>query len=100
MAKYAHKLVAETAKEIAAAAYEDMARDNNFYRLWPKQKIFVAKHYKNFIRPARECLARMLGMDKFSEETKDEILQALLLDRALPPNGDTSVQVPTKNLIH
>lgn len=92
--KYAHKLIAETAKEIAAAAYEDMALDNTFYQMWPNQKKFVNKQHRTFIRAAREALAKMLGMPEYSEEIKEEIFQALLLDRALPPNGDTAIQVP------
>jgi hypothetical protein len=100
MAKYAHKLVSKTAQEIAAAFYQDAAMDNNFYKMWPKEREFVNKQWGNFIRPARETLTKMLSMDKFSEEVKADIYEALLLDRALPPKGDTALLTPHKSMVH
>lgn len=95
MAKYSHMLVSKTAVQICGAAYEMMAKDDSFFKMWPKEKEFVAKQWGNFIRPARESLTKMLTMDSVSQHMKDEILEALLLDRALPSNGDTSLQTPT-----
>ena len=100
MAKYAHKLVAKTAQEIAAYAYQDMAMDDMFYKMWPNERNFVKKQWGTFVRPASEALARMLAMDKYSEKVKEEIMQALLFDRALPERGDTSVQESTASIVH
>lgn len=100
MAKYVHNLVGQVAQDMAAEIYEVMAKDNTFYKFWPNQKKFVHKNWKQFIKDARATLATMLTNDKYTDEQKDDILQALLLDRALPPAGDTSVQVPTASLIH
>ncbi len=99
MAKYVHNYVAQVAQGMAAEIYEVMAIDNTFYKLWPNQRKFVHKNWKQFIKQAREALATMLTNDKYTEDQKDEIMHALMLDRALPPNGDTSVQVPKSSLI-
>ena len=95
MAKYSHILVSKTAREICGAAYQEMAKDNAFFKMWPKEKEFVNKQWGNFIRPARTALTEILNNGKYSQEVRDEIYQALLLDRALPPKGDTSIQAPT-----
>jgi len=100
MAKYSHKLVSKTAQQIAAEFYQEAARDNAFYKMWPNERQFVNKRWGNFIRPAREALTRMLTMSQYSEDIKVEIYQALLLDRALPPKGDTSIQTPTQSMVH
>lgn len=99
MAKYAHKLIAKTAQEIAAAAYQDMAMDDDFYKMWPKEKAFVNKMWPTFVRVARATLANMLAMDRYSEAFKDEIAQALMLDHALPA-GDTAVLKQTQSMVH
>lgn len=99
MAKYCHKIIAKTAQEIAACAYQDMAKDNNFYKLWPKEREFVNKQWPTFIRAARASLAQMLGMDKYSESVKEKIFEALTLDRALPL-GDTAVLPQTTTMVH
>lgn len=99
MAKYAHKLVAKTAQEIAACAYQDMAMDNAFYKLWPKEREFVNKQWPTFVRQARGALAQMLAMDKYSEKDKQIIMEALMLDVALP-KGDTAVLQQTPSMVH
>ena len=94
MAKFTHKLIAKTAKEMAACAYEEWAHDDLFYKLWPNQKLFVAKNWKDFVRIARASLAQMLS-GNYPEIMKEEILDALIKDRSLPQGGDTTVTVPT-----
>ncbi len=100
MAKYSHKLVSKTAQEICACFYQDAAMHNDFYKMWPKEREFVNKQWGNFIRPAREVLTRMLSMDEYTEEQKSEIYEALLLDRALPPGGDTALLTPHQSMVH
>lgn len=99
MAKYAHRLVAKTAQEIAAAAYQDMAMDDHFYKMWPSEKKFVNKMWPTFVRVARESLANMLQMDKYSDELREEIAHSLMLDLALP-RGDTAVLNQTTSMVH
>ena len=92
--KYCHKLLENIAKEICGAAYEDMAKDDIFFKHWPNQKMFIKKQWGNFVKPARESLAQLLGRPDWPEEQKELMMEALFYDRALPPNGDTAVQVP------
>lgn len=81
--KTVHRLIAETAKEIAAAAYEDLVRDDMFYRAWPRQRHFVIKKWATFIPAARDSLIEILK-GNHPQPMKDEIMEALLLDRSLP----------------
>lgn len=80
--QHVHKLIAQTAKEFAAAVYEDMAKDNAFYKAWPSQRNFVRAHWTQFVKPAREQLAKMLG-GNYPQIMKDEIAEALIADRSL-----------------
>lgn len=89
--KYAHKLLAETAKEFAAAWYEEAAHDNDFYRFYPSQKGFVKREYYRFIEAARLQLSKMLGMSTVTEFQKAEIFEALIKHSEIPGNIDRRV---------
>lgn len=91
-----HKLVADTAKELAATAYEGMAlRHDDFYQYWPDQKKFVQLRWQSFVQPAREQLAEMLGLpdSMVSQEQKRDIYDALLKNAAVNP-AINSLQMP------
>jgi hypothetical protein len=80
-----HVLIQKTAKEIAGAYYEIAAgRDNQFYREWPNQNVFIRRNWKNFIMETRRILASMLGRAGYPEVLKNEIFEALMLDSELP----------------
>lgn len=100
MAKYVHVSVAKIAQTMAAESYQDMAMDDIFYKMWPKEREYVNKNWQQFVQDARKSLTLMLTMDKYTEDQKEEIMQALLLDRALPSKGDTSVQMQTQTMVH
>lgn len=100
-----HELVAETAKEFARAVYEDMAKDNDWYRKWPNEEVFVRRRWQSFIQPAREHLAELLHPSKHymtTEAMRAQIHEAILLNAAVNPAAnlvekviqDTSTPVP------
>lgn len=79
----AHKLIAETAKEMAAAMYEELAKANaDWYRKHPSQKQFVRKHWPNYMESARHTLARLLTTG-IAESLKEQISDALIKDNTL-----------------
>lgn len=80
----AHPLIAETAKELAGAYYEDFARDNLFYKMYPNQRMFIRREAIRFIQLARETLGKLCGTKNISDEQKEDILEALALDSSLP----------------
>jgi hypothetical protein len=80
---HCHKLVAETAKEMAAAVYEELAKRNEWYALNPSQKAFVEATYGSLIEQARQVLANMLASNSVPLEQKEAIFEALVLDKTL-----------------
>lgn len=78
-----HKLVAETAKGIAGAAYEDLALDDWFYRHNRSPHAWINDNWGRFIVAARQSLAGMLE-GPYDEQTKHQIYEALIADTELP----------------
>lgn len=78
-----HKMIADVACGIAEEVYEDMASDNNFYKVWPKRNVFVKKNWSKFIMQARKALSMMLTSDEYPETTKEMIFDALVKDKSL-----------------
>jgi len=90
--KLAHKLIAETAKEMAGAFYEEAAGESDdFYRYYPKQREFINREWKRFIEAARIQLSKMLGMPHVPEQQKEIIFEALIKHASLPGNIDKRV---------
>lgn len=89
--KYAHELVAATAKEMAACWYEEAAHDNDFYAFYPKQKMFINREWKRFLEVAKATLAQMLGSSMTPEHEKEQIFEALVKHASLPGNMDRRV---------
>lgn len=88
MARQVHTLIAETAKEIAGAWYEQAAsKDANFYRRFPNQRRFVASKWGSFVGEARQSLTAILGQKEYPENLKREIYEALINDRNIAPVG-------------
>lgn len=91
-----HKLVADTAKAMAATFYDEAAHDNDFYRVWPSEKMFVRRRWHSFIQPARDALVTMLSPDfkcSYNEEQnqrmKLEIYDALRLNAMANPASNS-----------
>lgn len=83
-ARMVHKLVRETAEDLAAAFYNHRAsRDNLFYKEWPSERAFARKNWRNFITYARQTLGQILA-GNYPEQMKVEIYEALVADGSLP----------------
>jgi len=79
---HAHKLVAKTAQEMAAAVYERCAQNNEWFAENPSQDRYVADAWPLFIEQARSTLAQLLRTT-MDEGLKKEIYDALILDGSL-----------------
>lgn len=80
-----HMLVAETAKELAGAAYEVLAARDDWYKANPSQRGFIARKWRQFIPAARDTLVDMLTDNGTSDHMKDKIAEGLMLDGAMNP---------------
>lgn len=79
-------VIAETAKGIAAAAYEVLAGGSNeWYAANPNMKAWVAKNWQTFAPKARECLVDLLADPNTHDNLKEPIFEALCLDGAMNP---------------
>ena len=86
----AHWLVAKTARELAESIYEDLAKDNAFYRRHPDQKAWVEAVHGSLLQQAREALASILNDPRptISEERREQIAEALIMDASLRRTKD------------
>jgi hypothetical protein len=90
----AHRLVAETAIEMANEAFELYARENGIYKALRAQgqlnekqarRFFVERVAPRMLEDARQTLTQMLGMDDnaVAPNVKETIYEALILDNDL-----------------
>jgi hypothetical protein len=77
-----HKAVREIAKEMAGASYEELAKEDAFYKRFPNQNLFIAKHWKNYLPFARHSLLQILGGD-YPDAVKQDTFEIYLKDREL-----------------
>lgn len=89
-----HKLIKATAQEFAGTFYDSAAHDDLFYKYYPKEKSFVAREWGRFVPHARQILAQMLNRNDVSQHEKDEISEALLMDRSLPQSQQHGLEDP------
>lgn len=90
--KHAHKLVVETANEMAHELYDTMMQDDKWYTHWKTQYPgvsakgleyrFVQRNLPRLIEGARVVLAGMLA-GPAPQVLKDQIYEALVLDATL-----------------
>lgn len=100
MPRIVHKLIAKTAKGIAAEAWEIMSSNDDFHKAHPFVNNFVRYHWQEFIGYARGALIKMLAVKPgtennpngpeylYSQHVRDEIEEALLIDgsgKSAPP---------------
>lgn len=86
-----HPLIKETAREFAGAFYEnvDVFNDNRYQRTEqfrtdaPTQKLYINKHWPEFVKLARKALATMLTEPGRSDGEKAQIYDALISDHGL-----------------
>ena len=86
-----HKEVRRIAKDIAGAAYEQMAHEDIFYKAYPDQKYFIERHWKSFIPDARRALLQILS-GNYPESMKEETLEIFLQDKTLQAVNDLAAQ--------
>lgn len=86
-----HHLVAKTIVQLAGAWYEEAAHDNDFYKFYPNQKLFIEREGDRFTPIAIECLVKQLNTGPADNECyeayetrQNEIMEALMLERTLP----------------
>lgn len=99
MAGVTHKLIADTAKQMAAEVYEVLAKDNAFFRRFPRRRHYVAAQWPVFVPDARATLAQMLTGDA-PQGVKDQIEEALMLDRPLRDKTVGTVTGPAGRTKH
>lgn len=80
-----HKMIADVAKGCAREQWEQLAKQNAFYKRWPMPKPFVVHNWRHYIPLARQILTGMLGNPKYTQAQKDAIHGALLLDGVMNP---------------
>lgn len=90
--KSCHKLVAETAKEMAGVAVQEMLLDDGIYKKfqakYPEKTLaeleatLINLTWPALIEQARATLAKLLATP-IDESLKDQILSALILDNTL-----------------
>ena len=91
-AAHAHRLVAETARDLAYVMYDELMCQNKFYQhvrsTYPnlddtqRRERFARQLVPRMIEPARATLAAMLN-GPYDESLKETIAQALMLDKTL-----------------
>lgn len=79
----AHRQVASVAKELAGCAYDELAKNNQFYATEPSQRNWVKRNWILFCEEARKALAQSLNSPTMTEHMKAKIHEALVLDHHL-----------------
>lgn len=82
-----HHQIADTCKVLARSYWEESARDNIFYKMFPDPEIFVARNWPRFNEIARSLLVDLLAckyhpgtITLVTDEEKAAIYEALRLD--------------------
>ena len=89
---HVHYYVAETARELCLASYEELMSDNQIREAWKLkhpgaselhlQAAWLKRYALAYVKPARATLAAMLT-GPLDEKTKEQIHLALILDNTL-----------------
>jgi hypothetical protein len=95
--KACHHLIKKTAVELAGTFYDKRAHDNTFYHFYPTEKFFIDTEWYQFITMAKSMLVSMLGRPDICEAMKEEIFEALCLDKLLPKSGTPIEAIGTRH---
>ena len=90
----AHRMVARLCEEMAQEVYEELAKKNLFYAMWPRRADFIRHCAPTLREQARRTLAELIAHKDTSEADKERIYEALLLDKTIPQTGVWSVPPP------
>ncbi len=85
--RHAHRLIAQTAEEMAQAVYEECAKDNTWYAEHLDRRAFVREVAPTLISQARSTLGEALASHALDDDAKAVIFQALQDDLAIPRGG-------------
>lgn len=90
--RYCHFLVMKTAQELCAAFYEECCRASDvFYRMYPKDKPFIASYWGKFVPAARKHMAEILANPSFPDTAKKQIFDALTHDNLVEHKTGTAI---------
>jgi hypothetical protein len=86
-----HPLIKETARECAGAFFDNMdvfndarvERTEQFRISETNQKLYINKHWPEFVKVARKALAARLGMPGLTPGEQEQIYDALVSDHGL-----------------
>ncbi len=95
-----HALIAKVAKGIAGKMYDKFAGNDEFYKMFPSESKYIEKEYGRYVKEARATLAKMLTLSTVIDTDKEEIMDALLLDRSLPVGRISGIAPVVKKLIN
>lgn len=95
--KACHYLIWQTAEQLAGEHYDKAAHDNLFYQYYPSEAFFLAHETHQFITMAKSILVAMLGRPDICEAMKEEIFEALCLDKLLPKSGTPIEAIGTRH---
>lgn len=91
--KASHYMIAHASMQVAGAAYEELARNDDFYAVHPDQKKWITENWHQFVPFVRESMVDQLTDENLSMEQCEEIAQALMLDGAMnPPPAHADVE--------
>lgn len=80
-----HKLIGDTAKGMALEHWEQLAKNNNFFKLWPDPDEFQRQKWPLYVDIAKQTLIGMLGNPKLPAEQAELIHDVILRDGAVNP---------------
>jgi hypothetical protein len=80
-----HRLVADTAKEIAGSAFEQLAKNDEFYAVCKNQERFIQLSWQYYVPLAREYLTDLLTAPSTTDYVREQIFEGLLRDGSLNP---------------
>lgn len=95
---FAHQMVAHVQQEMAQEIYEELAKNDAFYKQHPDRNEFVKMCAPTLRDAARGVLSEQLARHDVPHEQKEAIYEALLLDKVIP-NEDRFV-VPPFPVLH
>jgi len=83
---HVHELIAQTAKSMAGAGYDELAQNNEWYAQAKASGLtrghFINSIWPQLIEPAKATLVQMLA-GGYPEALKEEIERALILNHSL-----------------
>ena len=95
---FAHQMVAHVQQEMAQSVYEELAKNDQFYQQWPDRAAFIKMCAPTLRDAARGVLSEQLARHDVSHAEKEQIYEALLLDKVIP-NEDRFI-VPPIPILH